>query len=97
MKKVIFAVLTVAALTSCANKYDVKLSNGSIVKAVDMHDRNYHRGDKVCVDNPLSYGSDWTIDSRGDMIDTVYTDSYINAKQDTVTYLVERRLGVIIK
>ncbi len=77
MKKVIFAVLTVAALTSCGNsEYIVKLSNGSVVRAIDDVERGYAKDDTLCVvTSNRRDDHKWLILSNGMMVDSTWTSA----------------------
>lgn len=99
MKKLIFLIMIV--FTSCGYyKYDVKLSNGAIVKAVDYGDRSqYTLGEKVCVVK-TSLTGEWTIESTGVMTDTSYIRPIIRKYEhssvpDTMYPVIEYRTGVI--
>ena len=99
--KVSILLLIVVLATSCGYyQYDVKLSNGAIVKATDYEDRGrYGLGEKVCIVK-TSLSGEWTIESTGVMTDTFYVRSIIRTPtksgvKDTLYPIVEYRTGVI--
>lgn len=99
--KVSILLLIVVLATSCGYyKYDVKLSNGAIVKAVDYEDRGrYALGEKVCIVK-TSLSGEWTIESTGVMTDTSYLRPIIRKYEnssvpDTLYPVVEYRTGII--
>lgn len=99
--KVFILLLIVVLTTSCGYyKYDVKLSNGAIVKAVDYEDRSqYTLGEKVCIVK-TSLTGEWTIESTGVMTDTSYIRPIIRKYEhssvpDTMYTVIAYRTGVI--
>jgi hypothetical protein len=86
--KQLLILLLVGLLTSCgADKYTVKLNNGSTVKAEDRHNRDYTVGDTVCLKYPSFYDQCWLVDTRGEFKDT----TYVTISGSTIDY----RIGVI--
>ncbi len=86
MKKLI--VLAVLFTSCTTNRYDVKLTNGSVVNVVDYKDRDYSKGDTVCV---VKQSSDWHIDEYGNMKDTIIIGTYY----DSSVYVLEYKIGII--
>jgi hypothetical protein len=91
MKQLLFALIVCVTLLSCSTSYDVRLRNGTIVKAVELDGRDFNVGDTVCVNAPAFYGSSWEINRYGSMRDTMY--SY--RSYDSTLRIFEQRIGVI--
>lgn len=86
MKKLLFALLIVLALSSCDR--EVQFADGSRVMAKEQ-DVKYSVGDTVLVD--CDYGKYSIID--GSMRDTLY----VFTLRDSTSVVVDRRLAVVVE
>ena len=84
-----YLIILLTVLSSCSSgSHHVMLSNGSIVPAVDYHNRRFEAGDTVCVISVNAHT--YSIDSRGNMKDTTEMMT-----QDGVLNTFRYRIGVI--
>lgn len=99
MKKLL-VILSILFLVSCADKYNVQLSNNSIVEAVnDINTYKYTVGDTVCIYYSNAFQKWYFCD---DMKDTVYINGgyykYNAAKSDSQyipLVILQYKIGVI--
>lgn len=83
-------LILIITLSSCnPDIYKVKLSNGTVIKAKDVLDRSFNKGDTVCV-KQFNAG-DWYIDGQGVMKDT----SFVFPSEFNHKITINYKIGVI--
>jgi hypothetical protein len=96
MKKLLFVLLSALFLVSCGyyTRYNVKLSNGSIVSALEEDYRNWKSGDTVCIYSSLT-SDRWTINNTGIMRDTTVLSSYKYTDGTSKEYIIIYHIGIV--
>jgi hypothetical protein len=93
MKTILFLVLLCTFAACSSGHHDVKLPNGSIVKAFDNDSRDFKAGDTVCL-KQVDVGN-WYIDNQGRMQDTSYIFNYRGSDGQSHPAVVIQKIGVI--
>jgi hypothetical protein len=93
MKRIILIAILASSLASCSTSesHDVRLKNGSIIKATDNFDRSFKKGDTVCIEQIDISG--WEIDNSGKMRDTLYWIDGMDSVH--AGFFVKRNVGII--
>lgn len=96
MKKLLIVLLSALFLVSCSyyTRYDIKLSNGSVVSAWEEDRRDWKLGDTVCIYSGMNSNS-WTINNSGFMKDTTVISSHRYADGTSKEYILTYRIGII--
>lgn len=85
--RLLILILTITLIGCNEDIYKVKLNNGSVVKAIDVLDRSFKKGDTVCV-KQFNTGN-WYIDGQGVMKDTSFNYNEYSSM------IINYKIGVI--
>jgi hypothetical protein len=93
MKKLLLLLTVITTLMSCGRDYEqVKLPNGSFVKAINNTDMHYAIGQRVCINKTSN--STWSVCEDGEMQDTTTFHTF-NGENGKRTFISTHKTGLI--